>query len=85
MTDGNITGRTAKPGEVNVHAAWRMEVAGRAAQAYAGNGKLAALTAAGSVGAGLADRFSDLELDCYWFRPPTDGERLAPSGRSAAS
>ncbi len=67
-----------KPGEVNVHAAWRMEVAGRAAQAYAGNGKLAALTAAGSVGAGLADRFSDLELDCYWSSPPGDADRTGP-------
>ena len=67
-----------KPAEVNVHAAWRMAVAGRAAQAYAGNGKLAALTAAGSVGAGLADRFSDLELDCYWSSPPADADRTGP-------
>jgi hypothetical protein len=67
-----------KPGEVNVHAAWRMEVARRAARAYAGNGKLAALTAAGSVGAGLADRFSDLELDCYWSSAPSDADRTGP-------
>lgn len=44
---------------MNVHAAWRMELAQRAARVYAENGKLAALTVAGSVGAGLADRFSD--------------------------
>jgi hypothetical protein len=31
-------------------------------RAYASNDKLAALTVAGSVGTGLADRFSDLEL-----------------------
>jgi hypothetical protein len=55
-----------------------MAVAGRAAQAYAGNVKLAALTAAGSVGAGLADRFSDLELDCYWSSPPGDADRTGP-------
>ena len=67
-----------KPGGVNVHAAWRMAVAARAAQAYAGNGKLAALTVAGSVGAGLADRFSDLELDCYWSRAPGDADRTGP-------
>jgi hypothetical protein len=42
----------AEPGEVNVHAAWRMAVAERAVRAYAGNGKLAALAVAGSVGAG---------------------------------
>lgn len=65
-------------GTDNVHAAWRMTVAGQAAEGYSGNPGLAALAVAGSVGAGLADQFSDLELDCYWFRPPTDGERLAP-------
>jgi hypothetical protein len=36
------------------------------------------MAVAGSVGAGLADQFSDLELDCYWLRPPSDEERLAP-------
>ena len=55
-----------------------MAVAERAAAAYAGNGKLAALAAAGSVGAGLADRFSDLELDCYWSSPPSDADRTGP-------
>ena len=66
------------PGAENVHAAWRMGVAERAAGVYAGNRNLAALAVAGSVGAGIADRFSDLELDCYWFRAPADAERLAP-------
>jgi hypothetical protein len=55
-----------------------MAVAERAAAAYAANGKLAALAAAGSVGAGLADRFSDLELDCYWSGPPSDADRTGP-------
>jgi hypothetical protein len=48
------------------------------ARAYASNDKLAALTVAGSVGTGLADRFSDLELDCYWFDPPGDLDRSGP-------
>ena len=65
-------------GEENVHAAWRLAVAEQAARAYASNDKLAALAAAGSVGAGLADRFSDLELDCYWFDPPDDLDRSGP-------
>lgn len=56
-------------------------MAERAAAAYAGNGKLAALAVAGSVGAGLADRFSDLELDCYWSSPPGDADRTGPIGR----
>jgi hypothetical protein len=65
-------------GEANVHAAWRLAVAEQAARAYASNDKLAALAAAGSVGAGLADRFSDLELDCYWVDPPDDLDRSGP-------
>ena len=39
-----------KSGEVNVHVAWRMALAKRAAQAYARNKQLAALTVADSVG-----------------------------------
>jgi len=65
-------------GPENVHAAWRMAVARQAARAYTGNRNVAALAVAGSVGAGIADRFSDLELDCYWSRPPADADRLAP-------
>jgi hypothetical protein len=65
-------------GEANVHAAWRLAVAEQAARAYACNEKLAALTVAGSVGTGLADRFSDLELDCYWFDPPGEDDRSGP-------
>ena len=65
-------------GEDNVHAVWRMAVARRVAGTYTGKPNIAALAVAGSVGAGLADRFSDLELDCYWVRPPTDADRLRP-------
>jgi hypothetical protein len=65
-------------GEANAHAAWRLALAEQAARAYASNEKLAALTVAGSVGAGLADRFSDLELDCYWVDPPGDLDRSGP-------
>jgi hypothetical protein len=46
-----------KSSGVNVHVAWRMALAKRAAQAYVRNKQLAALTVAGSVGTGLADRF----------------------------
>ena len=40
--------------------------------------ELAALAVAGSVGSGLADRFSDLELDCYWFSAPGEPDRTGP-------
>lgn len=63
---------------MNVHAAWRMALAQRAAPVYARNEKLAAFAVAGSVGAGLADPFSDLELDCYWSDPPDERDRTAP-------
>jgi hypothetical protein len=68
-------------GLTNVHAAWRLEVARAAAAAYAPNQRLAAMAAAGSVGSGLADRYSDLELDCYWHEPPADRDRLDPVER----
>jgi Domain of unknown function (DUF4037) len=55
-----------------------MAQARRAARAYAGNPKLAALAVAGSVGSGLADQFSDLELDGYWFSAPGDLDRTSP-------
>ena len=69
---------SGQSGELNAHAAWRLAVARQAARVYARNEKLAALTAAGSVGAGLADQFSDLELDCYWFRAPDGLDRAGP-------
>ncbi|QUQ66251.1 hypothetical protein JJ691_39780 [Kutzneria sp. CA-103260] len=61
--------------------AWRMDVARRVADAYGVKDNLAAVTVAGSVGAGLADRWSDLELDCYWRQPPTDADRRGPIER----
>jgi hypothetical protein len=76
--DQTVARPDGESGAVNVHAAWRLALAERAARVYASNQKLAALAVAGSVGAGLADRFSDLELDCYWFDPPSDLDRSGP-------
>ena len=73
-----MEGPGGSSGEANIHAGWRMALAQRAAQAYARNEQLAALAVAGSVGTGLADRFSDLELDCYWLSPPSDRDRTGP-------
>jgi hypothetical protein len=56
----------------------RLEIARRIAPFYAANPKVAAVLVAGSVGAGHADRYSDLELDIFWSAPPTDAERRAP-------
>lgn len=68
----------ADTGDANVHAAWRLALAEQSAEAYVSNEKLAAMTVAGSVGSGLADRFSDLELDCYWLAPPSNLDRSDP-------
>jgi hypothetical protein len=55
----------------------RREIAGRAAEQYAANPAVAAVLLAGSVARGLADDLSDIELDIYWRRPPTDDDRGA--------
>jgi predicted nucleotidyltransferase len=55
----------------------RRVIAGRAAEAYVANPAVAAVLLAGSVARGLADDLSDIELDVYWRRPPTDDERVA--------
>lgn len=62
-----------------------MRAARRIAEGYGANSRLAALAVAGSVGVGLADRWSDLELDCYWTSPPTDEDRRDPIDRVGAS
>jgi hypothetical protein len=66
----------------NPHVVWRMAIARRVAKGYDGSGNLAALTVAGSVGAGVADCWSDLEVDCYWLEPPSDADRREPIDRA---
>jgi predicted nucleotidyltransferase len=56
---------------------WRLELAERIAAAYARNPNTAAIMIAGSVGRGRADRWSDIEIDVYYHRPPTITERRA--------
>lgn len=53
-----------------------LDLARRAASVYAATGKVSAVLAAGSVGRGRADAYSDLELDVYWQVPPSDADRL---------
>jgi hypothetical protein len=76
---GSISALTS--GDANADVMWRMNLARRVADAYRSNGRLAACTVAGSVGAGLADRWSDLELDCYWHQAPADRDRRDPIDR----
>src|SRR3954466_2430071 len=52
------------------------------APAYAANPKVAGVLLAGSVARGLADEFSDIEIDIFWHAPPTDQDRSAPIERA---
>src|SRR5215208_5145134 len=49
---------------------------------YAANPKVAGVLLAGSVARGLADGFSDIEIDIYWHAPPTDEDLSAPIERA---
>jgi hypothetical protein len=49
---------------------------------YAANPKVAGVLLAGSVARGLADGFSDIEIDVYWHTPPTDEDLSAPIERA---
>ena len=61
----------------DIHVDWRMRVADRVARPYLADPTVAAVVVAGSVARGRADRYSDLEIDVYWTRSPTDAARLA--------
>ncbi len=55
----------------------RVAVAEAMAERYAAADGVAAVLLAGSVARGLADARSDVEVDVYWRRPPSDAERRA--------
>lgn len=46
---------------------------------YVATGNVSAVLLAGSRGRGRADAFSDVELDVYWYRAPSDAQRRAPT------
>lgn len=56
----------------------RMALAREIAPAYLRNPHVAAVLVAGSVGRGIADERSDLELDVFWSVPPSEDERRVP-------
>ena len=67
---------------MNQAIAKRVVLAERVALAYAANPKVRAVLLAGSVARGIADRFSDIEIDIFWAEPPTDEHRATPIERS---
>jgi hypothetical protein len=62
---------------MNHATAWRLELATRIGAAYTRNPNAQVVMVAGSVGRGCADRFSDIEIDVYYSKPPTVVERIS--------
>lgn len=62
---------------MNEHTRRRMIIAERVAESYADSSNTQVVMIAGSVGRGRADRYSDIEIDVYYDRPPTEAERIA--------
>ena len=54
---------------------WRIALARRIAPIYANHSKVKVVIVAGSVGRGIADRYSDVEIGVFWSEPPSEAER----------
>jgi hypothetical protein len=61
---------------MNEASEWRLALARKILPAYTASPNVEVVIVAGSVGRGCADRYSDIELDIFYSRPPTDDERL---------
>ncbi len=64
--------------EVTNAVAGRRRMAATVAAAYAQNPKVVGVLLAGSVSRGLADEFSDIEVDVFWHSAPTSHDRQTP-------
>ncbi len=64
---------------------WRFALVERIAAAYAHDPNAEVVMIAGSVGRGTADRYSDIEVDVYYARPPTDAGRRTAVARCGAT
>lgn len=62
---------------MNPATTWRLALAQKIAASYAQNPNARVVMIAGSVGRGTADRYSDIEVDVYYEKPPTEAERIA--------
>ena len=54
---------------------WRIALARRIAPIYANHPKVKVVVVGGSVGRGIADRYSDVEIGVFWTEPPSKAER----------
>jgi Domain of unknown function (DUF4037) len=56
---------------------WRLALAERIGASYASDRNVRVVMIAGSVGRGTDDRYSDVEIDVYYARAPTEAGRIA--------
>ncbi|MCQ3932904.1 MAG: hypothetical protein DPW16_20840 [Chloroflexi bacterium] len=54
---------------------WRIALAQKIAPIYASIPDVAAVALLGGVARGLGDKYSDLDIACFWNRTPTEDER----------
>ena len=54
---------------------WRIALARRIVPIYANHPKVKAVIVGGSVGRGIADHYSDVEIGVFWTEPPSEVER----------
>lgn len=56
---------------------WRIALAQKIAPIYANIPDIAAVVLLGGVARGLGDKYSDLDIACFWHRTPIEDERRA--------
>ena len=54
---------------------WRIALARRIVPIYANHPKVKAVIVGGSVGRGISDQYSDVEIGVFWTEPPSEAER----------
>jgi Domain of unknown function (DUF4037) len=70
---------------VNEATCWRLALAERIGASYSSESNARVVMVAGSVGRGSADRYSDIEIDVYYSRPPTEPERINAAERTGGA
>ena len=70
---------------VNEETSWRFCLAEKIAEAYAVDANAEVVMIAGSVGRRSDDEYSDIEIDVYYFLPPTEGSRMEAVKRAGGA
>ncbi len=62
---------------MNRQSEWRADLARQVSPIYAADSRVRAVMIAGSVGRGVADEYSDVEVGVFWSEAPSNDERRA--------